>query len=210
MISLNPVVALQLESVATLCPNPSVLGIGRFDHGWNSEKPEFAQIVQSGREHAVIFEVGSWFGKSALRMAELCPNAVIVAIDTWLGGTDHMPFRLPRQMGFPDLYRQFLMNVASSPHADRIFPLVQTSRNAARLLRSFPAHPTLVYIDASHESPDVYDDAMDYYALLGSGGTIFGDDYDAFPAVASDVNRFCGYVCQEPTISNGFWSVKKP
>ena len=201
---------MTLESVKALCPDPSVLGIPVLDHGWHSEKPEFAEIV-TRQDHKLIVEVGSWFGQSALRMAALCPNAIVVCVDTFLGSTDHMPFRLPRNMGFPDIYRQFLMNTASSPYADRIFPLVQTSRNAARLLKSLPYKPTLCYIDGSHESPDVLDDMTAYYELLAKGGTIFGDDYGNpdHPGVKGDVDEFmcAGELTWE--VLNGFWVTKK-
>lgn len=202
---------MKLESVATLCPDPSVLGLPVVDHGWNSEKPEFAEIVK-GQNHRLIVEVGSWFGQSALRMAAMCPDALVICVDTWFGSTDHMPFNLPKTMGFPSLYQQFLVNTASSPYANRIYPLVQTSRNGARMLKKLPFAPSLIYIDGSHESPDVYDDASAYYELLPKGGTIFGDDYGNpnHPDVEKDVKFFGLDNKLAIEVKNGFWVTRKP
>lgn len=203
---------MKLESVKTLCPNASVLGIEPFHHGWNSEKPEFEAIVKA-QEHALIVEVGSWLGQSALRFASMCPNALVICVDTWLGSTDHMPFKLPRNYGFPDIYRQFIVNVASASGnvAERIYPMVQTSRNAAKLLRSLPFSPTLIYIDGSHEEDDCYDDACAYYKLLAPGGTLFGDDFDNpdHPGVRPAVERFCKERGLVYEVRNGFWVTHK-
>lgn len=200
-----------LESVKTLCPDPSVIGLGVYDHGWNSNKPEFAEIVQA-KEHKLIVEVGSWFGQSALNFCKLVPGSIIICVDTWLGSTEALHFKLPKNHGYPDCYRQFLANVAYSPYADRVFPLVQTSRNAARMLTKLPFRPTLVYVDGSHMAPDVYDDMSDYWKLVAPGGTMFGDDLDNphHPDVRPEVERFCKDYGLTFEVKNGFWVIQKP
>ena len=47
----------------------------------------------------------------------------------------------------------------------------------------------MIYIDASHEEEDVYQDLREYWDLLRDGGVIFGDDY-TWDGVRLAVDRF--------------------
>lgn len=200
---------MQLKSIHDLCPDPSVLGISENISGWNSEKPEFAQIVQEAAPKLIV-EVGCWVGQGTLRLAELAPEAIIIAVDTWLGSTDHNG-NIPMENGYPLLYKTFLRNIAGKPAASRIFPMPQTSKTAARFIKTLPQKPDTIYIDGSHEVGDVYDDVSAYYEVLAQGGTLFGDDYGDrhHPGVKVSVQRFAlerGFVV---TGANGFWRIKK-
>jgi len=168
---------IELHSVATLIPDPSVIDLPVVDHGWHSEKPAFSQIVASQTNVSLIVEVGTWLGQSAMRMAAIHLNARVICVDHWLGDLNQAAHA--KQMvahGYPTIYRQFLKNVAVSPYADRIFPLVQTSLMGAKLLGKLGRLADIVYIDGSHESPDVYEDCYAYWEILKPGGLMFGDD----------------------------------
>lgn len=203
---------MTLESVKTLVPDPGVLGLQPCVNGWNSERPEFAELVKGAADPKFIVEVGSWLGQSALRLAELCPNAIIVCVDHWCGSPDTLkPLAEAGLLATHLYFRQFLMNVAVSPHAARIFPLPTSSLHGARLIKTLPITPDLIFVDASHETPDVYMDCCAYYDVLAGGGTMFGDDWGNphYPDLPEDVRKFAA---ERGLAVDGdwFWRVKKP
>lgn len=207
-----------LLSVADLgCPK----GVKPDLQGWHSTDPFFAKIIGEVQPICII-EVGSWKGASAITMAEASKTLPRVApthiycCDSFLGGIDHNlnedtpPNGLNRKHGYPQIYFTFLRNVTDSGYAKRIFPVVQTSVNAARLLAKQGVVADLCYVDGSHEINDVYADLQAYWPLLRQGGVMFGDDL-AFPGVMLDTNRFCIERDLKMTVeSNNFWVIRKP
>jgi hypothetical protein len=144
-----------------------------------ADAPVFRQVLTDVSPEVVV-EVGTWKGATAVRMAGLAQElglpTAIVCVDTWLGSLEHLAgdtaeWRLPpRRFGYPTLYFQFLANVLHSGAADRIVPLPNTSANAARWLARVGVRADVVYLDASHEEDDVYQDLCLYWPLLRPGG----------------------------------------
>lgn len=164
----------------------------------------FAQVFQAVRPGLVV-EVGSWKGSSAIRMAglmkELDIPGVVVCVDTWLGGVDHIgqvsmtddwDIERYKEHGYPRLYYQFLANVVHAGLQDYIVPFPNASHIAARWLLKAGVQPDLVYIDASHEEEDVYLDLLYYWRALRPGGVMFGDDWSPqyWPGVVNAVSQF--------------------
>ena len=165
--------------------------------GWNYGNKIFAELVQQIRPRR-LFEVGSWKGMSTInfhrQLEKLNQPYELYCIDTWLGSLEHMDGqyaggKYPKKYGFPQLYLQFLSNLHYAGCLKNIFPIPNTSITAARYLKNQHIHAELIYIDASHESPDVYHDISNYWDLLVEGGVMFGDDHD-FDSVAHDVKQF--------------------
>lgn len=183
--------------------------------GWHSTDPIFARLIEEVKPKRII-EVGSWKGASAIHMAGLTKplGTCIYCVDTWLGGVDHMlsysPIdHIPKKEGYPQLYYQFLHNVRESGHADRIFPIPNSSPNGARYLKAKGIKADLIYIDGSHEAMDVMADIVLYRECLEEGGIMFGDDF-AFPGVAQAVTQ---WLTQNPhrngfVEDSGFWIIK--
>lgn len=147
----------------------------------------------------IIVEVGSFVGESAIFMANHLlernmQETCILCVDTWLGGFDHWTRayeKLRFEHGRPTLYQQFLANVMAHGHAGRILPLTLDSINAARLLGTLNIRPSMVYIDASHEEPDVALDLSFYWNLLLPGGAMIVDDANGgFPGVTKGLEAF--------------------
>lgn len=173
-------------------------------HG-SGGNPAFVSVFDALNPQLVI-EVGSWKGSSAILMAELMKergiDGAIICVDTWLGGLDHISNPISpdwdiapyRHHGYPTLYYQFLSNVLQSGAQDYIVPFPNTSAIAARWLLQKGVQADLIYIDASHEEDDVYNDMVDYWKLLKPGGVMLGDDADAnaWPGLVRAVNRFVG------------------
>jgi hypothetical protein len=169
--------------------------------GWGSEDPNFEVLIQRIRP-GLIFEVGSWKGASAINMARLMQKYAIaghiLCIDTWLGGLEVWTRQdnpryydaLNLKHGYPSIYYQFLANVMHTGLEPCITPFPQTAQIAARWLRQHKLCADLIYIDASHDEDDVYQDLSTYWGLLKPNGAIFGDDFDLWESVRQGVGRF--------------------
>lgn len=167
--------------------------------GWGSNHPIFAYLIKRLRP-ALIFEVGTWKGRSALNMARqvkrLSLDTKIVCIDTWLGAPEHYlrpdhykSLRIAH--GYPRLFHTFMGNVLRAGVQDVIVPLPQTSDNAAVLLRKKGLRADMIYIDAAHEYESVLRDLQAYWELLTTSGCLFGDDYPKGRGVGRAVHEFC-------------------
>lgn len=186
--------------------------------GWGHESPVFERLIDEVRP-ALVVEVGTWLGASAIRMADLLAArdlpATVVCVDTWLGSPIHWreaPYRrvLDLSHGYPRLYYAFLANVIAAGHHDRIVPLPQPTDNAARLLAHLGLRPDLIYIDADHEATSVYSDLTNYWPLLAPGGVVFGDDFIAdWPGVVRAVEMFASKLGQKPEIDGIKWILRK-
>ncbi len=168
--------------------------------GWgSSDSPVFAEVFRQLRPRSVI-EVGAWKGRSAVHMAELARelglDTLIVCVDTWLGGLDHMlsdEWRTQLRMtnGIPHLYSVFVANVIERGLAGSIIPFAQTSTTAAAFLLRCGVAVDLLHIDASHEEADVLADCRAWWKLLRPGGVLIGDDYtEAWPGVVNAAHVF--------------------
>lgn len=168
--------------------------------GW-FERPELFDELIVKTKPKVIVEVGTWLGASAFYMAkstkEFGYDTEIVCVDTWLGALEFWSdksdmaryYRLKLKHGYPSVYYQFLANAMYLGHQKVITPLPLTSVIASRLLLHYEVRAELIYIDASHEEEDVYQDISLYYkSVLAPGGIIFGHDWGAF-GVSQAVRR---------------------
>lgn len=171
--------------------------------GWHSGHPVFRAVLEVLRP-AVVVEVGTWKGGSAIHMATeakaLKLNTGIICVDTWLGSPEHIrnPKRnrwmpsLKLQNGYPTIYRTFLANVIEKGCTDIIIPFPATSDNAAVVLKQSKVRAKLVYIDAAHEYEPVMRDLTHYWEdILEPGGLLIGDDYGAgWAGVTQAANEF--------------------
>lgn len=191
----------------------------------NNIEPEFRcagapwdpiyKALVSGIRPKIIFEVGSYIGYSAIKMAEFCKaenivDASIVCIDPWLDVSNHVDYD-NRVHGYSSVYHKFLHNVKTHGHEDIIIPLPLPALSAYRYLRYADVKADLIYIDGSHDYDDVYIDVSRYYTLLNEGGMIFGDDW-TWEGVREGVQD----VCRDYNIPNlqlvegtSVWFIKK-
>jgi hypothetical protein len=181
--------------------------------GWDGTNPLFDHLVDKVRP-TVIFEIGTWLGQSAFKMAAAAKErnlrTAIICIDTWLGSPEHWltwPNELMRVNGYPQMYRQFLANVIKQGHQDMIVPLPTTSITAAALLRRMNICADLIYIDANHEEDAVRSDIEHYYAMLAAGGHLFGHDLQE-PGVRTAVTKFCAERGLNWTSVEAFWIIE--
>lgn len=188
---------MRFRTVAEICPDPGILPQVDDLEGWNSEHELFAMLINQVRPK-VIIEVGSYKGRSAIHMGKLTTDygTKLYCCDTWLGNVSlntadrDDDSKVPCQYGGSALYFQFMRNIIQAGLDHRVYPVLQSSLNAARLLHFMGVTGDLIYIDADHTYEQAFMDLEFYSNLLSPGGVMFGDDYNDFPGVKMAVDRF--------------------
>jgi hypothetical protein len=132
-----------------------------------------------------VLEVGSYEGASACylitRVAQDAPLE-IHCVDTWEGGIEHKPGGYA-ETDMKSVEGRFHYNVQlaidSVPHAVDLVVHKDSSDSAlARLLAGNKRNYfDFIYIDGSHQAPDVLTDAVLAFPLLRVGGVLAFDDY---------------------------------
>jgi predicted O-methyltransferase YrrM len=193
--------------------------------GWDSTHPIFANLIRELKPQ-LILEVGTWKGASALHMAQLLLqsgllDAEICCVDTWLGALEFWLWShddadryqsLKMVHGFPTVYYTFLRNVAAHGATNFITPFPTTSAIAARFFEHHKILFDLIYIDGSHDYPDVSADIRAYWRLTRPGGVLFGDDYAniTWEGVTRAVDEFAAELGAPPAIAGHKWVMRKP
>jgi predicted O-methyltransferase YrrM len=113
-----------------------------------------------------ILEIGSFEGRSTCWLLENT-DAKVTCVDTWEGSDEH------DNVMKNGLFDRFNDNI--KPFKDRVKIMRGES---GVVLRTFPCEPTFdfVYIDGSHYSKDVLEDAVLVWRLVKPGGIIIFDD----------------------------------
>ncbi|HEX4026800.1 MAG TPA: class I SAM-dependent methyltransferase [Rhizomicrobium sp.] len=159
--------------------------------GWHSDHPYLARAIGAVRP-AIVVEVGVWKGASVVTMAReiqrLKLDAVVIAIDTWLGSSEHYLWEkfipdLDFEFGYPRLYHKFAANVCKEGLAEQVVPLALDSINAFQLLKERGICPDVLHIDAGHDYLSVTADLKAWWPQLRDGGVLIGDDYFKKPLV---------------------------
>lgn len=144
-------------------------------HGWfcDSNKTMLNRLLNT--ETSLVVEVGSWLGMSAHYILTHAPKANVICIDHWRGSCEHMNSDDPEiQRRIPVLYETFLVNLWE--YRERVIPLRSSSLEGLKLVHQCGLLPDLIYIDASHEYPDVYQDVKTALELFPAS-IICGDDW---------------------------------
>ena len=99
--------------------------------GWNSDHRYLAEAIVRYRP-GIVVEVGVWMGRSVITMARAMRDCgcdgVIIAVDTWLGSSEHwldpqQGQNLGRLHGYPQFYWNFLANIVAEGLQDFVLPL---------------------------------------------------------------------------------------
>jgi len=161
--------------------------------GWHSNHPYLTRAI--GEAHpAIVVEVGVWKGASVVTMAKeikrLGLDAVVIAIDTWLGSSEHYLWEkfipdLDFEFGYPRLYHKFAANICKEGAAAQVVPLPLDSINAFQLLKEKAIQPDVLHIDAGHDYLSVMADLKAWWPQLKDGGILIGDDYFKKPIVGA-------------------------
>lgn len=127
-----------------------------------------------------IVEVGSFEGRSICHLINMLGNdndLEIYCIDTWGGGREHVDENMT------DVESRFDLNVAEQiSKMSKKINLVKIKSTSFRGLNYLISQDKmgyfdLIYIDGSHETPDVLTDSILAFQLLRVGGLMIFDDY---------------------------------
>jgi predicted O-methyltransferase YrrM len=127
-----------------------------------------------------FLEIGCYEGRSTVWLIEngLDSGGIITCIDTWQGGEEH------DSKTMWDVEQRFHENIRKVQTLDltkKVNVYKQTStKGLAHLIWNMPSPlelMDLIYIDGSHQAPDVLTDACMAWQILKVGGVIVFDDY---------------------------------
>lgn len=129
-----------------------------------------------------ILEIGSYEGASACFLVEFLgasPLGELHCIDTWVGGEEHTAANIDMAA----VERRFHANIAIARGrvANPVEVVVHKGPSDAELARLLAegkrGYFDFVYVDGSHQAPDVLSDAVLAFKLMTIGGVIAFDDY---------------------------------
>lgn len=142
-----------------------------FSHVEPSWKLLFEKISPLSR----VLEIGAYEGRATVWLLQnaLAREGQIFCVDTWEGGVEH------DHAGMPDVERRFNLNVSATGCAHQVQKVKARSAEAlpALIANGGLGQFDLVYVDGSHQAPDVLTDVVLSYLLLRPRGLMICDDY---------------------------------
>lgn len=126
------------------------------------------------RKSVNILEIGSWEGRSTTWFLTFLPHSTITCVDTFQGGVEHM--HMKERHGVED---RFLHNI--QPFHNRV--TVRKGPSVNMLYGLTPNTFDIIYVDGSHEAPEVLQDVIMCFPLLKKGGIMMMDDYASLETI---------------------------
>jgi len=132
---------------------------------------QFDALSRATPANGRFLEVGTWHGATAAKIADLCPDALIVSVDDFSQCTPEN-YQLNRRPNMRLVVGAFCGVV---DHPDLAEPF------------------DVIFVDAIHRYPHCLNDLRAASKLLKPGGVIFAHDCDArlYPGVVRSVDEFC-------------------
>jgi predicted O-methyltransferase YrrM len=152
----------------------------KFTQDWFEWAPAvWEQLIPLLPERKAFLEIGSFEGRSAIWIMEhmMEDGGYIHCVDTWEGGEEHSE----EDMGSVEERFDHNMLTFSGRLPLRHFTKFKETSDwylANRHVGTFGGHIfDFIYIDGSHQAPDVLTDACMAWPLLKSKGLMVFDDY---------------------------------
>ena len=143
-------------------------------------------------------EVGTFVGSTAVRLGRalrdnnaghlLCVDSFTRSGEMWF--LERFQRDLQFQNGRPRIYELWMQNIIRQELTGTVLPWCLTSLAAAQCLGFLPWMVDFIFLDSAHIQDATYLEISAYWKALQPGGLLAGDDYDSFPAVKHDVDRF--------------------
>lgn len=158
----------------------------------------FQEAVHASPTSVFGLEVGTFVGSTAVRLGRLLRDSNkghLLCIDSFTGAGE-MWFleRFQRDLQFehgrPRIYELWMENIMRQGLAGTVLPWCLTSLAAAQCLSFLPWIVDFIFLDSAHLQDETFLEIAAYWKVLKPGGLLAGDDYDSFPAVKHDVDRF--------------------
>ena len=126
-----------------------------------------------GTDTRVILELGSFVGRSTACFLRICPQAHVIAIDTWQGSPEHAADPSLKTL-LPIIYEVFQKNLWEFRH--RLTAIRETTLDGMAIVHSCGVVPDLIYVDADHATESVVNDILCARQLFPQA-RISGDDW---------------------------------
>lgn len=152
----------------------------RFTNEWFEAARRAWDALMADWHPSRILEIGSYEGRSSCYFidAVACnPRSEVHCVDTWEGGIEH------GEIAMGDVEQRFHHNtriaLENTPKIVRLAVHKGPSDQVlARLLaEGYGGYFDVVYVDGSHQAPDVLCDAVLGFRLVRVGGLLAFDDY---------------------------------
>jgi SAM-dependent methyltransferase len=150
--------------------------------GWGSKSPVFGRLMKEVKP-AVVIEVGTFLGASAVHMARLAKDlglqTLILCVDDyrgWPGFREKFDF-VKQRNGDAMLLQQFIHNVVETGFTNSILPIPFATSHALQYFCSVGITADLIEVDAGHDFHSAWTDINLAYKVLRPGGVMFGHDY---------------------------------
>lgn len=156
----------------------------KFTQDWfHWAPPVWEQFIPMLPARKSFLEIGSYEGRSTVWITEnmMEDGGTIVAVDTWEGGEEHAT--VGDKMSVVE--ERFDINVQLVQQKLPQRSVCKWKGSSFTVLGSLIHEAALfdfVYIDGSHQAPDVLTDACMAWPLLKQGGILVFDDYTWGPA----------------------------
>ncbi len=129
-----------------------------------------------------ILEIGSYEGASTCFLIELLGQihaTEIHCVDTWDGGIEHQSFGVEMKSVEARFHHNVAVATQKAPHQVTltIHKGYSDQQLATLLSTEKRAYFDFIYVDGSHQAPDVLADAVMSFRLLRVGGVMVLDDY---------------------------------
>jgi predicted O-methyltransferase YrrM len=156
-----------------------------FTTNWfEKERPAWEELFTKVKPRKIL-EIGSYEGASAVFLIETLAKDFDIelhCIDTWAGSLEHRSGGLdPSDMGSVELHFQQNTAMAIREAKNRVDLKIHKELSELCLPRLLAMgsknYFDFIYIDGSHQAPDVLYDAVLAFKLLSVGGLMILDDY---------------------------------
>lgn len=170
-------------------------------HGWFDFESVYDDMVNKHEDGSVFVEVGTWYGKSAIYMAQKIKESgkkiSFYCVDLWERTDDDKD--LHRYIKEP-LYETFINNIKDVGVYDYISAIKADSVKASLFFEEESID--FVFIDANHKYDFVRKDILSWTPKIKKGGFIGGHDYGTYESVRRAVDEIFG---EDKEVINVSW-----
>jgi len=142
-------------------------------HGMFTHRPFYEWLVGVLPEGGRVVEVGVFYGKSIIYLAQEGPGLEVYGVDNFCFG--QMPYQEEGVSGDVDFYEACLKNLFEAGVGSKVTLISLPSVRAAGLFED--ASLDCVFLDAQHSEEAVTEDIIAWRPKVRPGGILSGDDY---------------------------------
>lgn len=160
-----------------------------FTNDWFNQTaslPVWRQLISNNKPTRIL-EIGSFEGRSTCWLIDNCTTASqsdieICCVDSWEGGIEHQK-GAQKEAEMSDVEKRFDQNILIARSQINFSVNIRKIKNYSNIALPILMSEgkfgffDLIYVDGSHQAPDVLTDAIMSFQLLRVGGVMIFDDY---------------------------------